>query len=110
MESNRQWIRQKPVDDVATALKRLQQGTEIQVENGKPPLVLVQDIPFGHKFALRDLPARAQVHKYGQVIGRATQAIRAGEHVHVHNLESLRGRGDLQRGETGVQNSSLLQG
>ncbi|GMA61965.1 UxaA family hydrolase [Alicyclobacillus fastidiosus] len=110
MESNRQWVLQKPVDDVATALTRLQKGTEIVIEDAKHPLVLVQDIPFGHKFAIRDLPVGAHVHKYGQVIGRATQMIRAGEHVHVHNLESLRGRGDLQRGESSVQNSSLFPG
>ncbi len=33
-------------------------------------------------------------YKYGQVIGRATKDIEAGGHVHVHNLESTRGRGD----------------
>jgi altronate dehydratase large subunit len=37
-------------------------------------------------------------HKYGQPIGRAVVSIAAGEHVHVHNVESLRGRGDLEQG------------
>jgi altronate dehydratase small subunit len=35
------------------------------------------------------------VLKYGEVIGQATQDISEGKHVHVHNVESLRGRGDL---------------
>ncbi|VFS54652.1 Uncharacterised protein [Leminorella grimontii] len=35
-----------------------------------------------------------EVYKYGESIGRATQAIELGEHVHVHNVESERGRGD----------------
>jgi altronate dehydratase len=52
-------------------------------------------IPSGHKIALQDIPAGIPVIKYGEVIGRARATIRAGGHVHVHNLESLRGRGDL---------------
>ena len=32
--------------------------------------------------------------KYGIVIGRATHDIQQGQHVHVHNVEALRGRGD----------------
>lgn len=43
-------------------------------------------IPRGHKVATRDLPAGAQVRKYGQSIGVATRDIAAGEHVHSHNL------------------------
>jgi len=34
------------------------------------------------------------VIKYGEVIGRATKDIGEGTHAHVHNIESLRGRGD----------------
>ncbi|WAH35242.1 UxaA family hydrolase [Alicyclobacillus dauci] len=105
---NVHWILQKNVDDVATALKRLPAGTKVTHANPDFDIVLRQDIPFAHKFAVRDIPAGTDVHKYGQVIGRATQAISAGDHVHVHNLESLRGRGDLQGGETGdVKRSSL---
>ncbi|MCL6632581.1 MAG: UxaA family hydrolase [Alicyclobacillus herbarius] len=96
MEAKR-WIIQNPKDDVATAVAPLSAGeTMVDTELGVE-VTLVQDIPFGHKFALHDIAQGAKVHKYGQVIGRATQAIAAGEHVHVHNLESLRGRGDLQR-------------
>ncbi|HEX3139145.1 MAG TPA: UxaA family hydrolase, partial [Rhizobacter sp.] len=43
-------------------------------------------IPSGHKVALRAIAPGEVVRKYGQVIGLATQAIAAGEHVHVHNL------------------------
>ncbi|GGB90362.1 altronate hydrolase [Novosphingobium endophyticum] len=51
-------------------------------------LVLREDIAQGHKFALVDHARANTVIKYGQLIGHATQAIRAGEHVHVHNLVS----------------------
>lgn len=43
-------------------------------------------VPAGHKVAVRDLRAGDLVRKYGRVIGRATRPIRAGEHVHGHNL------------------------
>ena len=52
-------------------------------------------IPYGHKVALQDIAAGAEIKKYGLVIGRATASIAAGQHVHVHNVESLRGRGDV---------------
>src|SRR5690349_6525851 len=63
---------------------------QLQLASGDDVAVIVTDdhpgIPRGHKVALRDLAAGEEVHKYGQLIGVATQAIRVGEHVHVHNL------------------------
>lgn len=52
-------------------------------------------IPDGHKFALDTIAAGQEIIKYGVTVGRATCEILAGTHVHVHNMESLRGRGDL---------------
>ena len=46
------------------------------------------NIPAGHKFALRDIAKGELVIKYGEVIGRATENVRAGEWVHTHNLKS----------------------
>jgi altronate hydrolase len=40
----------------------------------------------GHKLALRPVPLGGAVHRYGQIIGFATQEIAAGDHVHSHNL------------------------
>jgi len=57
-------------------------------------LVAQVDIPYGHKLALRDIAAGEQVIKYGLSIGSASINIQAGDHVHVHNVESNRGRGD----------------
>ena len=45
-------------------------------------------IPSGHKYALCDIAAGDYVVKYGEVIGRATRDILAGEWVHTHNLKS----------------------
>ena len=70
------------------------------------PLVLTEDIPFGHKVALTDIPRGTPVLKYGEQIGLATHDIARGQHVHVHNIESTRGRGDLafslDRGSAGT--------
>jgi altronate dehydratase small subunit len=55
---------------------------------------VLEAIPFGHKVAIMDVPEGTYVCKYGEVIGRATAEIEAGRHVHVHNVEGIRGRGD----------------
>ena len=44
------------------------------------------DIPAGHKVALRDIASGTIIRKFGEIIGIAQREIRAGEHVHVHNL------------------------
>ncbi len=84
-------------DNVATACRALKAGKQSDLGRKKEarPVVLQQDIPIGHKFALADIPGGEMVYKYGEIIGRAVTPIRAGEHVHIHNVESLRGRGDL---------------
>lgn len=46
----------------------------------------LEDIPKGHKIALADVPAGTEVRKYSQVIGVASSDIKAGTHVHTHNL------------------------
>ena len=44
--------------------------------------------------AAGEVPVGCVIVKDGEVIGRATKNISVGQHVHVHNLESCRGRGD----------------
>ncbi|WP_411036911.1 UxaA family hydrolase [Shinella sp. BYT-45] len=79
-------------DNVATALEDI--SRQAIVETGGEPITLAirESIPMGHKLALRDIPAGAAIIKYGETIGRATTAIAAGAHVHVHNLASNRAR------------------
>jgi len=85
-------------DNVVTALCRLEEGNLIQVgiEDYTADIMLSQNIPFGHKFALKDIQQGEAVIKYGEVIGLATKQILQGEHAHIHNVEGLRGRGDKQ--------------
>jgi len=85
-------------DNVATVLCQLEKGESVQVgiEDYTLDTVLLQDIPFGHKYALKDIQQGEAVIKYGETIGLATEQIRQGEHVHIHNVESQKGRGDKQ--------------
>lgn len=48
------------------------------------------DIPIGHKLAIRDLAVDDSVIKYGEDIGRVVSAIKRGEHLHVHNVKTKR--------------------
>jgi altronate dehydratase small subunit len=84
-------------DNVATLLDDVDANDVVQVMLGdKTNETKVQEkIQFGHKFAMEMIKKGQNVVKYGEVIGRATQDIGQGQHVHVHNVESLRGRGDL---------------
>ena len=50
----------------------------------------LQDIPLGHKLALKDLAVDSSVIKYGADIGRVVAEAKAGEHVHTHNLKTRR--------------------
>ena len=85
-----------PNDNVAVALKDLKKGQKVLINVGgkRVKVALLDDIPFGHKFALKDIDQGGSIIKYGEIIGRGTKPVKAGEHVHVHNVESLRGRGD----------------
>jgi (2R)-sulfolactate sulfo-lyase subunit alpha len=49
-----------------------------------------QDIPLGHKLALKDFAVGDEVTKYGCVIGKVVQPIKTGQHVHIHNLKTKR--------------------
>ena len=83
-------------DNVATAFQDLPKGDSVTVslEGRNVTTTLAQDIPFGHKFALSPIELHQPVIKYGEAIGLATQSIGTGQHVHVHNMESQKGRGD----------------
>lgn len=87
-------IQIKESDHVATATVELLPTETVIVSgigNGRP-LRVEEKIPRGHKIALRDIAAQEEIHKYGEVIGIATEAILAGHWVHVHNCRGAKGR------------------
>ena len=71
-----------PLDNVAVAL------CDLEKRGIYEGVTLVNDIVKGHKFALRDIKAGENIVKYGSPIARATADIKAGEHVHVHNVKT----------------------
>ncbi len=84
-------------DNVGTVVvEALNQGDEVGT-NGRINDIVVTantNIAYGHKIALKNIAKGETVLKYGLSIGNAIQDIQAGDHVHVHNVESNRGRGD----------------
>jgi (2R)-sulfolactate sulfo-lyase subunit alpha len=53
-------------------------------------LAAQQDIPIGHKVALKDMAVGDTVVKYGIDMGKVVAPIRAGQHAHVHNIKTKR--------------------
>jgi len=86
-------------DNVATALRDIKDNEVVIVTTGdkRDKVRIIEKILFGHKFALCDISIGDKIIKYGEVIGRATKFVPMGTHAHIHNIESLRGRGDLQK-------------
>ena len=82
------------VDDVCVVIVDVKAGEEVSAVtlDGEPQgtVKAVQDIPLGHKVALRDVKSGADVIKYGRSIGAASQDIKQGQHVHTHNVKSKR--------------------
>lgn len=74
-------------DNVVNALEPLGIGDLIKAFGQR--LVVRAAVPLGHKVALCRIGQGEPVIKYGEAIGRASIAIEPGEHVHVHNVESL---------------------
>jgi altronate hydrolase len=75
-------IRLHPDDSVVVALNPLSRGQHISEQN----IVLLDDIPAGHKTAVRKIKAGDAIIKYGQIIGFASADIEQGRHVHTHNV------------------------
>ena len=99
------WVVDEAQDNVANILSNdikkdmvipvSAKGKELQIK------VLHVDIPYGHKIAIDPIKKGDTIVKYGLSIGKATADIAVGEHVHIHNIEPLRGRGDLAAQEKG---------
>jgi altronate dehydratase small subunit len=89
-------------DNVATSLMDIEQGDEVSVRWGTEVTQIksLEKIPFGFKVALNDIDKDSNVVKYGETIGIASQNIKQGQLVHIHNVKGARGRGDLAKGDS----------
>lgn len=79
-------MRIDPKDSVGVVLEDVLIGEVIQFGNFE--ITSQSEINMPHKVALIDIPEGKEIYKFGEVIGYATQDIKRGEHVHVHNLDS----------------------
>jgi (2R)-sulfolactate sulfo-lyase subunit alpha len=81
-------------DDVAVVIVDIPSGTEISAVTldgvHRHTITATQDIPLGHKVALKDIAEGADIIKYGRTIGAASQSIKIGQHVHTQNVKSKR--------------------
>ena len=77
-------LRIRDNDNVATALQELAKGERLEEFS----LQMVNDIPAGHKFAIRPIAKGGKITKYGLPIGSASRDIKMGEWVHSHNTET----------------------
>ena len=80
------FIKIHALDNVAVCLEQGQKGEVVELNEKQ--LTLLDEIPVGHKVALKSIDAGENIIKYGAPIGHATEQIREGAHVHAHNLKT----------------------
>lgn len=76
-------IRLNDADTVIVATRPIEKGEHLQ------EVTAVEDIPSGHKIAVKEIAKGEPVLKYGQIIGTAKADIHPGQHVHLQNLAML---------------------
>lgn len=84
-----------PEDNVGVVVvENLKAGTDmlcvVTRDNSSFNLKVVDDVPIGHKVALKDLASGDTAIKYGEDIGKLVGAAKKGGHVHTHNLKTKR--------------------
>jgi (2R)-sulfolactate sulfo-lyase subunit alpha len=81
-------------DDVAVVVQDVSSGTEVRAVTldgaDRGSVTAVEDIPLGHKIAMRDISEGETVTKYGRSIGKASANIKKGAHVHTQNIKTVR--------------------
>jgi len=86
-------------DNVATVMHEVEKKEILTVRSRNGDIIRLEAneaIPFGHKIALETIKKGEPIVKYGETIGIASRLIEKGDYVHVHNIESQRGRGDWE--------------
>ena len=76
-------------DNVVVAINTLAAGTKVDL--GDVLATASEEIPVGHKMAIRDIACGEPVIKYGFRIGNAKEDIKAGQWIHTHNVKTALG-------------------
>lgn len=82
-------------DNIGVAIVDINPYETINLETINKSITIQEKIPFGFKVSIKKIKKGENIIKYGEVIGKATKNILSGELVHIHNVEGVRGRGDL---------------
>ncbi len=89
-----QFLVHEKADSVGVATVDIKQGEKAEglyMDSQEPTAVeALQDIPLGHKIALKAHIPEDTIIKYGYDIGKVVADIKVGDHVHVHNLKTKR--------------------
>lgn len=80
------YLKINPADNVAVAITALPAGEKLTVD-GKG-ITLNEDVPAGHKFALKDFAEGENVIKYGYPIGHARKAQKQGDWMNENNIKT----------------------
>ena len=83
-----------PGDNVGVALVDLKAGASVKIHGQEMQVKITGDIPYQHKFSTKRIGVGGEIIKDGVVIGKATQDIEQGQHVHIHNMTGLRLKGN----------------
>jgi altronate dehydratase small subunit len=81
-------------DNVGTSLDTINSGEMFDVITKEGETIetnkAITIIPFGYKVALKNIPNKDSIIKYGYKIGSSFKDIKKGEVVHIHNIKSNR--------------------
>lgn len=86
------------LDNVAIACQSLKQGEEVIIQpieefiGFNKDLKILENIPTAHKVSLTRILIGEYIIKYDNIIGKSTKLIEKGTLVHIHNIESIRGK------------------
>lgn len=73
-------------DDVVVAIQDISKGETIL--DGQRQIIVLEDVPSGHKILLHDKAEGEQIYKYGYPIGHASIDLKAGSWLNEHNLKT----------------------
>ena len=86
MNTSPPYIHLHPDDTIYVLIRAVAAGEVLVIDGAK--FTMEQPLSLGHKIAACDIIGGQRILKYGVSIGLASQSIRCGEHVHLHNLKS----------------------
>ena len=82
-----------PKDNIGVALAGFKAGAKVKIYGQESWMQITKAVPYQHKFSIKRIGAGEEIIKDGVVIGKATQDIEPGQHVHTHNMTGLRLKG-----------------